>query len=254
MYNINNLTIIKFGGSLIKKKQISNKILKEIAKISCTQQVILIHGGGYEVDTFLKKLSLKKTIIDGLRFTNLNVLKIVEMVLSGNINKYFVSELIKNDVNAVGISGKDGRSVICNYIDKKKFGYVGKPVKIDKKLINVLLNEKFIPVVSSIASDSNGNSVNVNADILASALAISFKANRLIFLTDVPGVIDKRGNTINDIKIKDINEMIRIGIITDGMIPKIESCAESIEKGVNEVWIINGLTGIKNMNGSVIRK
>jgi acetylglutamate kinase len=254
MYNINNLTIIKFGGSLIKKKQISNKILKEIAKISYTQKVILIHGGGYEVDVFLKKFSLKKTIIDGLRFTSLNVLKIVEMVLSGKINKYFVSELIKNNVNAVGISGKDGKSVVCNYIDKKKFGYVGKPVDVNKKLINVLLNEKFVPVISSIASDFNGNSINVNADILASALAISFKANKLIFLTDVSGVIDKSGNTINDIKIKDINKMIKTGSITDGMIPKIKSCAESVNKGVNEVWIINGLTGIKNMNGSVIKK
>ncbi|GHT50956.1 acetylglutamate kinase [Endomicrobiia bacterium] len=247
-----SLTVVKFGGSLIKIPQAQNKFFKELAEISQRQRIILVHGGGPEINALLDKFAVTSKFVNGLRFTDENTLGIVEMALSGKVNRVLTTELIKNGANAVGISGKDAKSVICKQI--KELGFVGKPVKVNKKLIDTLINAGFLPVVASVASDVKGNVMNINADTLASSIATAFKADKLIFLTDVPGVLDKNKNTIKDIKIKQIDALIKDKTITDGMIPKIKGCADSIRKGVSEVWIADGTSGIQGIKGTVIKK
>ncbi|MDR1401092.1 MAG: acetylglutamate kinase [Endomicrobium sp.] len=246
------LTVVKFGGSLSSNVKIRDKFLEETAKISRTQNIILVHGGGPEINTLLEKFAIESRFVDGLRFTDAKTLEIVEMALSGKVNRILTTGLIKNGVNAVGISGKDGRSVICKQL--KKFGLVGgEPIKIDKKLINTLIKNGFLPVIASIAADVKGNVVNVNADTLAASIAAIFRARRLIFLTDVAGVLDENKTTIKKIKISEIKTLIRNRTIIGGMIPKIKGCADSIKKGVKEVWIADGMNGILDIKGTVIK-
>ncbi|MDR0618020.1 MAG: acetylglutamate kinase [Endomicrobium sp.] len=246
------LMVVKFGGSLTKDFKSQKKFLKELAEISRKQKVILIHGGGSEINFLLEKFSIKSKFINGLRFTDKEVLSVAEMVLSGKVNRNLVAGLIKNKVKAVGVSAKDANTVICKQI--KRLGFVGEPVKVNKKLIEVLLKEDFLPVIASIACDSNANSLNVNADTLTSAIASAFKAQKLVFLTDVCGVLDKDNKTIEEIKMKDVDSLIKNKIITGGMIPKIQACLNSLKKGVQEVWIVDGASGIIKMNGTVIKK
>ena len=246
-----NLTVVKFGGSLTANIQARDKFLKETAKISRTQNIILVHGGGPEINVLLEKFAIKSEFVDDLRFTDAATLDVVEMALSGKVNRILTTSLIKNGANAVGISGKDGRSVICKQL--KKFGFVGEPTKIDKKLIDILMKNGFLPVIASIAADVKGNVMNVNADTLAASIAVTFKARRLIFLTDVAGVFDKNKNTIKEIRVKEVRTLIKDQTIVGGMIPKIKGCVNSIKKGVKEVWIANGMSGVQDVKGTVIK-
>jgi acetylglutamate kinase len=246
------LIVIKFGGSLTKNPKAQKEFLKELSKISQKQKVILVHGGGPEINLLLEKFSIKSRFVNGLRFTDEKILSATEMVLSGKVNKGLVTGLLKNNVKAVGISAKDANSVICKQINN--LGFVGEPIKVNKKLIEVLLKENFLPVVASIACDNKANSLNVNADTVASAIAVAFKAQKLIFLTDICGVLNKNKKTIKKIKIKNVDCLIKDKTITGGMIPKIQACVNSIIKGVKEVWIIDGAKGIIEMKGTVIKK
>ncbi|MDR1522605.1 MAG: acetylglutamate kinase [Endomicrobium sp.] len=247
-----SLIVVKFGGSLTKNPKAQKEFLKKLSKISQKQRVILVHGGGPEINLLLEKFSIRSKFINGLRFTDEKVLSIVEMALSGKVNKSLVTGLLKNNVKAIGISAKDANSVICKQV--KSLGFVGEPVKVNKKLIEVLLKENFLPVVASIACDSNANSLNVNADILASAIASAFKAQKLIFLTDVCGILNKDKKTIKEIRAKNINFLIKDKTIINGMIPKVQACLNSLKKGVREVWIVDGAKGITAMQGTVIKK
>jgi acetylglutamate kinase len=247
-----SLTVLKFGGSLTKNPQAQAKFLKDLAGISQRRRFILVHGGGPEINSMLEKFAVESKFVNGLRYTHADALNVVELALSGKVNRILTTELIKNGANAVGISGKDGKSVICKQV--KELGFVGEPIKVNKKLIEVLTDSGFLPVVASIASDSRGNVVNVNADALAAAVAVAFKAEKLIFLTDVPGVFNKNKKTIREINIKNVNSLIKDETITGGMIPKVKSCVDSVKKGVREVWIADGISGIKNIKGTVIKK
>jgi acetylglutamate kinase len=247
-----SLTVVKFGGSLTKNPKAQAKFLKELAEISRRRKFILVHGGGPEINAMLEKFFVTSKFVNGLRYTDADTLSVVELALSGKVNRILTTELIKNGANAVGISGKDGRSIICKQV--KELGFVGDPVKVNKKLIEVLLNAGFLPVVASIAQDAVGNVMNVNADTLASSIASAFKAEKLIFLTDVPGVFNKNKRIIKGIKIKDVDVLIKSEAITGGMIPKIKGCVNSVKKGVKEVWVADGESGIKNIKGTVIKK
>ncbi|MCL2389538.1 MAG: acetylglutamate kinase [Elusimicrobia bacterium] len=246
------LTVIKFGGSLTKNPKAQDKFLKELVVISKKEKIILVHGGGPEINALLNKLNITSKFINGLRHTCAAGLEAVEMALSAKVNKMITTKLLKYGASAVGISGKDGASVICKPV--KDLGFVGEPVKINKHLIDTLLKGNFLPVVSSVCADAKMQGLNVNADSLASALAVAFKADKLIFLTDVAGVLNADKKTIPELQLSKINELIKQGVVTGGMIPKIQGCAESIKKGVKEVWIINGAEGIKKMKGTVIKK
>ncbi|MDR2457971.1 MAG: acetylglutamate kinase [Clostridiales Family XIII bacterium] len=249
---MNSLVVVKFGGSLTKDPKVQTKFLKELAVISRKQKSILVHGGGPEINAMLEKFSVISKFVNGLRYTDADTLSVVELALSGKVNRALTTALIKNGANAVGISGKDGKSVICKRV--KKLGFVGEPVKINKKLIGILLKEDFLPVIASIAQDVKGNVLNVNADTLAASIASVFKAEKLIFLTDVPGVFDKNKKIIKEIKMKDVNTFIKNKVITGGMVPKIEGCVNSVKNGVKEVLIGDGANGIKNIRGTVIKR
>lgn len=247
-----NIIVVKFGGSLTKNKDAQKKFIKDLAELSKKEKIILVHGGGPEINNLLLKFNIESKFVDGLRYTNEQTLEVVEMALSGKVNKMLTSELIKCGVNAVGISAKDGSIALCKTI--KKLGFVGNPVKINTKLLEILIRNGFFPVLSSVGIDNKAHSVNVNADTLAMDIAIAFKASKLIFLTDVAGVLDGDKKTIKEVKIKNVDGLIKSNIITGGMIPKINSCKHAVEKGVKEVLIIDGILGIKKMKGTIIRK
>ncbi|MDR1926076.1 MAG: acetylglutamate kinase [Endomicrobium sp.] len=247
-----SLTVVKFGGSLVKNSLAQSKFLKELAGISQSQEIILVHGGGPEINALLEKFSVSSKFVNGLRFTDVDALSITEMALSGKVNRVLVTGLIKNGANAVGVSGKDGKSVICKRV--KALGFVGEPIKVNKKLIDVLIKSGFLPVIASVASDIKGNVLNVNADVLAASIAVNFKAQRLIFFTDVRGVLDKNENTIKEIKTREISNLIKNKTIIGGMIPKVNSCADSVKNGVQEVWIADGISGIQKIKGTVIKE
>ncbi len=249
---MSELTVVKFGGSSTKNPQVQSKFLEELALISKRQNIILVHGGGPEINVLLEKFAITSKFVNGLRFTDADTLSVVEMALSGKVNRILTTGLIKNGANAVGISGKDGKSVICRQVEQ--LGFVGEPVKVNRKLIDILIKAGFLPVIASIAADAEGNIMNVNADTLAASIATAFKVQKLIFLTDVAGVLDKNNNTIKEIKIKEINSLIEDKTITGGMIPKIKGCAESVKKGVKEVWIAEGISGIQKIRGTIIKK
>lgn len=246
------ITVVKFGGSLTKNKEAQKKFIKDLAQLSKKENIILIHGGGPEINALLEKLNIESKFVNGLRYTDEKTLEVVEMALSGKVNKMLTAELIKCGVQSVGISAKDGSIAVCQLI--KDLGFVGKPVKINKKLLDVLMKNGFLPVLSSVGIDKNANAVNINADLLATSVAVSFKASKLIFLTDVAGVLDINKKTIKEIKIKNIDNLIKTNVITGGMIPKINSCKDAVKKGVKEVFIIDGASGIKKLNGTIIKK
>jgi len=246
-----NITVIKFGGSLTKNKEAQKNFIKELAEISKTQNIVLVHGGGPEINNLLTRLNIVSKFVNGLRYTDEQTLEVVEMALSGKVNKMLTAELIKHGVKAVGISARDASIAVCNV--NEELGFVGEPVQIDISLIETLIKGGFFPVISSVGMAKDTHALNVNADVLATNIAIAFKADKLIFLTDVAGVLDKDKKTIKEIKISEIDNLIKNEVITGGMIPKINSCKQAVEKGVKEVLIIDGVSGITKLNGTVIK-
>jgi acetylglutamate kinase len=249
---LKDIVVIKFGGSLSSNKAAWKKFMSDLSSLVKKNNIVLVHGGGPEVSSWLERLGIATKFVDGLRYTDEASLEVVEMVLSGKVNKTIVSELLKNKINSVGISCKDGS--VCISTRNDKLGFVGEPCKVNDKLIQVLLKNKFLPVVSSLSINAKGETLNVNADSVAMALAKALKAKRLILLTDVEGVLDSHKKTIRRIRAKEIPGLITQGIVTGGMIPKVKACADSIKAGVKEVWIASGVYGIKQLKGTVISK
>lgn len=246
------ITVIKFGGSISKDEAIRKVFLKNLAALSRKEAVVLVHGGGPEINKWLAKAGIESKFINGLRYTDGPTLEIVEMVLSGKVNKGLVGELNRSGVMAVGLSGKDGRMALCKR--KTELGFVGEPVRIDTKLVLNLLKNGFLPVISSLGFDKQGNTLNVNADSIAMGLAKGMKAEKLILLTDVAGVLDADKKMIPKIKIKEAGKLIKRGVITGGMIPKIKACAEAIRAGVKQIWIAHGSSDLARLRGTVIKK
>ncbi len=173
------------------------------------------------------------------------------MVLSGKVNKYFVGELYNRGVLACGISGRDCGLAPSKQI--KELGFVGEPVKINPNIIKTLISAGFMPVVSSLGLGAKGEALNLNADSLAMAIAVSLKARRLVLLTDVPGVLDENHKTIPCLKRPEVNRLISRGIVSGGMIPKIKACARSVKNGIKEVWIANGAESMTKLKGTLIK-
>jgi acetylglutamate kinase len=245
-----SITVVKFGGSLSKNEAARKKFLKDLAALSKKENVVLVHGGGPEINAWLARLGIESKFVGGLRYTDAATLEVVEMVLSGKVNKGFVTDLAKLGVRAVGLSGKDGKTALCSRI--KDLGFVGEPKKVDASLVKTLLAAGYVPVLSSIGFDATGQALNINADSLAMGLAIGLKARRLILLTDVPGVLDGDKKTIEKIRTGSIAALLSGGVVTGGMIPKIKACARSITCGVREVWIADGMAGLAKLKGTVI--
>ena len=236
----NKVIVIKFGGHAMGKKEYVKTFAQDV---SLLQQVgilpIVVHGGGPQIGEMLKKLKIESNFIDGLRVTDAATIDVVEMVLCGIINKSIVSAISNEGANAVGISGKDASLVICEK-DNPELGYVGNPIHINTKLITTLVENDYIPVISPIGTNEEGETFNINADTMAGTIASALKADRLLLLTDVSGVKDKSDNKIEKASTEEIKKLIKENVIKDGMIPKVNTAIDSIEKGVRAVVILDG--------------
>ena len=232
--------VIKLGGAAMSNIDNLSSFARDIVLMKqCKVNPIIIHGGGPMINSALEKSGVNFDFIDGKRVTDENAVKIVEMVLSGDLNKTIVSSINSQGGSGVGISGKDASLVICEK-DQPKLGFVGKPVLINTKLITTLVENDFIPVISPIGTNEKGETFNINADTMAGSIASALKADRLLLLTDVSGVKDKNGDKIDKASLKEIKKLINQNIIKDGMIPKVNTATDAIAKGVRAVVILDG--------------
>ena len=211
---------------------------------------VVVHGGGPQIGGMLARLGIKSQFAGGLRITDAATIEIVEMVLAGSINKQIVGFINEAGGKAVGLCGKDGNMVLArkasgNAVDPQSgseidLGFVGEPESVDTAVLTQILGRDLIPVLAPVATSKEGITYNVNADTFAGAIAGALGAKRLLFLTDVPGVLDKNGQLIKELRVDDIRRLIAEGTITGGMIPKVETCLYALEQGVEGVVILDG--------------
>jgi len=239
--------VIKYGGNAMINEELKSSVMEDITLLKFIGlNPIVVHGGGPDISAELNNHNIKSEFINGLRYTDKDAIKIAQMVLIGKTNKEIVSLLNAKGGRAVGISGIDGGFIQCRkrftMVDgiKKDLGFVGDIVDVNRSVLDILSSDQYIPVVAPIGTDEEGNSYNINADTVASEVAIATKAEKLILLTDVEGVKDADGNIIYEGDQKLFTDMIENGTINGGMIPKIKGCIDAINSGVNGVHIIDG--------------
>uniref|UniRef100_A0A7C4S5B5 Acetylglutamate kinase n=1 Tax=Geoglobus ahangari TaxID=113653 RepID=A0A7C4S5B5_9EURY len=246
--------VIKIGGHAMVNEEILEKTVKDILLLYFVGiKPVVVHGGGPEISEKMEKFGIKPKFVDGLRVTDKDTIEVVEMVLDGKINSKIVSYFIKNGGKAVGISGKDGLLIVAKKKKVRKkignseveidLGYVGETEFVNPHILEILIQNGYIPVVSPLAIDLNGNIYNMNADIVAGDIAAALKAKKLIMLTDVDGIYRDRNDKtslITSTTSKELEEMLKEGIIEGGMIPKVESILRALKGGVDKAHIING--------------
>jgi len=234
------IIVIKLGGHAM----VSDEALETFARdVVLMRQVginpVIVHGGGPMIDSMLDKLNIKSEFIDGKRVTDSETISVVEMVLSGNVNKKIVQAINKQDGRAVGLSGKDAKLINCVQ-DKPELGLVGTPKDVNPEVIFNLFENDMIPVIAPLGSGIDGETLNINGDTVSGAIAAALKADRLLLLTDVSGVKDKDGSIITELNSNQIKNWINEGIISGGMIPKTETALMALEGGVRGVVILDG--------------
>jgi acetylglutamate kinase len=239
-----NTIVIKCGGAVMTDINLIYKIIEDIILLyNLGLKLIIVHGGGPMINFWLNKVNIKTLFKNGLRVTDEKTLEVVEMVLCGKINGELVNLLNINKVQAVGLSGKDGGFITANSIDDTSSNLVGKIISINPTLINLLVDNNYLPVIAPIASDLSGQSYNINADIVAGEIACAMNAHKLIILTDTPGILLDGSDpttllsSLDTIKVK---ELIHQNIITGGMLPKVNCCLKAISHGVSSTHIIDG--------------
>ncbi|NLX78895.1 MAG: acetylglutamate kinase [Clostridiales bacterium] len=239
----NKIIVIKYGGNAMLNCSLKKSVMRDIVLLSLIGiKVVLVHGGGPEISDMLSKTGKESKFIGGLRVTDEETMDIVQMVLAGKINKELVSLINSIGGKAIGLSGIDGAMIEAQQLSQE-LGFVEEIVNIDAKIINDVLEKGYIPVVSSIGYDRHGNSYNINADTAAAEIASSLKATSFILMTDTVGLLrDKNdaGTLIPKVSIDEAPELIKSGIISDGMLPKVSCCINAVEKGVERVFIIDG--------------
>ncbi len=235
--------VIKYGGSAQINPDLKDNFAQDIVLLHLVGiKPVIVHGGGKKISSLLDRLEVQSEFIDGMRVTDESVMEVVEMVLSGNINKEITSLLNHHGAKAIGINGKDGNLIKAKPLDRDKYGLVGEITKVDKKVLKKLIKEDFIPVIAPIASgkDVNHPGFNINADFAACKIATALKAEKIIYLTDTPGILDKNGELISTIDRTEIDKLKNDGTIKGGMIPKIDACLEALQGGVKRAQIIDG--------------
>ena len=234
------IIVIKLGGHAMTSDQGMETFARDVALM---RQVginpIIVHGGGPMINAMLKKLKIESKFVNGKRVTDQATMEVVEMVLSGSVNKKIVQAINDQGGRAVGLSGKDAKLIECKQADKD-LGMVGSPSKINPSVINTLIENDTIPVIAPLGYGPRGETFNINADTAAGAIASALKADRLLLLTDVSGVKNSSGEVITELSTKQITDMIQEGIISEGMIPKTETALHAIEGGVRAVVILDG--------------
>lgn len=251
----NKTVVVKYGGHAMGDAALGKAFAQDIALLKQSGvNPIVVHGGGPQIAAMLKKMGIESRFEGGLRVTDEKTVEIVEMVLAGSINKEIVALINAEGEWAIGLCGKDGNMVYAEKAHKTltdadsniervlDLGFVGEPVEVDRTLLDLLAKSEMIPVLAPVAPGRDGHTYNINADTFAGAIAGAVEASRLLFLTDVPGVLDKNGKLIDELTVSEAHALIADGTISGGMIPKVETCIEAIERGVKGVVILNGKT------------
>ncbi|MBQ8380693.1 MAG: acetylglutamate kinase [Clostridia bacterium] len=237
------VVVVKYGGNAMINEQLKEQVMEDIALLWLIGvKVVLVHGGGPEINELMNKLGKKAEFVNGLRVTDKETVDIVQMVLAGKVNKSLVTLLQMKGGHAVGLSGIDG-GLIEAEIKDERLGYVGRITKIRPQPINDLLEKNYIPVISTVAGDKNGNVYNINGDTAAAYIAGALGAERLLMMTDIAGILrdkDDVSSLIHEITISEANKLYEDGVISGGMIPKVECCIDAINKGVGKVTILDG--------------
>jgi acetylglutamate kinase len=247
------VVVVKYGGHAMGNDKLAREFARDIVLLEQTAiNPVVVHGGGPQIEAMLKEVGVKSHYAGGLRVTDARTLEIVEMVLAGSINKQMVGYINEAGGKAIGLCGKDGNMVVArklkrtvvdpdSHIEKVvDLGFVGEPDKVDTTVLDQILGRELIPVLAPVAAAENGGTFNVNADTFAGAIAGALRAKRLLLLTDVPGVLDKSKNLIKELSVDDARKRIADGTIAGGMIPKVETCIDALERGVEGAVILDG--------------
>jgi acetylglutamate kinase len=243
------IVVVKYGGHAMGEENLARQFARDIVLLEQTAiNPVVVHGGGPQIEAMLKRVGVQSQFTAGLRITDAATLEIVEMVLAGSINKQMVGYINE----AGGLSGKDGNMVIARKLTRTvvdpgseiervvDLGFVGEPEKVNTMVLDQILGRELIPVLAPVAAAANGGTFNVNADTFAGAIAGALKAKRFLLLTDVPGVLDKSKTLIKELSVDDARRLIADGTISGGMIPKVETCIDALERGVEGVVILDG--------------
>jgi acetylglutamate kinase len=247
------IVVVKYGGHAMGDRAAAEDFAEDMVLLEqAGVKPIVVHGGGPQIGRMLEKLGIRSEFKGGLRVTDQATVEVVEMVLAGSINKQIVGWIGAEGGKAVGLCGKDGNMVIARKLTRTAIdpdsqieqvidlGFVGEPEHVNREVLDQVLGAELIPVLAPVAIGRDGETYNVNADTFAGAIAGAMQAKRLLLLTDVPGVLDKNKNLIPEMTIEDCRRLIADGTITDGMIPKIETCIYALERGVEAVVILDG--------------
>ena len=241
-YN-NKIIVVKYGGNAMINDELKEAVMGDIVLLSLIGiKVVLVHGGGPEITEMLIKINKKSEFIDGLRVTDKETVDIVQMVLAGKINKNLVNLLENKGGKAIGLSGIDGHMIEAEKLDEVH-GYVGEITKVDVQPILDVIEKGYIPVISTVGYDKEGNTYNINADTAAARIAGELKAESLISMTDIDGILRDKNDPstlISKIYVSEAPQLMREGVISGGMIPKVNCCIEAIRRGVHKVFIIDG--------------
>ena len=249
-----SIIVVKYGGHAMGDEEVARSFARDMVLLEQSGvNPVVVHGGGPQIGAMLKKLGIKSEFAAGLRITDKATVEIVEMVLAGSINKQIVGFINAAGGRAIGLCGKDGNMVTATKVTRVldhalnqeidlDLGFVGDPSKVDTTVLDQVLGRELIPVLAPVCQGADGETYNVNADTFAGAIAGAVKAKRLLFLTDVPGVLDKDKQLIKELSVSQIRALIADGTITGGMIPKVETCIYAIEQGVEGVVILDGKT------------
>jgi acetylglutamate kinase len=247
------IVVVKYGGHAMGAENVAREFARDIVLLEQTAiNPVVVHGGGPQIEAMLKKVGVQSQYAAGLRITDEKTLEIVEMVLAGSINKQMVGYINEAGGKAVGLCGKDGNMVVARKLTRTvidpdsaiekvvDLGFVGEPDKVDTMVLTQILGRELIPVLAPVAAAPNCGTFNVNADTFAGAIAGALHAKRLLLLTDVPGVLDKSKNLIKELSVDDARRLIADGTISGGMIPKVETCIDALDRGVEGVVILDG--------------
>ena len=245
--------VVKYGGHAMGDAALGQAFARDIALLKQSGvNPVVVHGGGPQIGKMLDKMGIESEFRGGLRVTDKKTVEIVEMVLAGSINKEIVALINAEGEWAIGLCGKDGNMVFAEKAHKTMrdsdsniekvvdLGFVGEPVEVDRTLLDLLAKSEMIPVIAPVAPGRDGETYNINADTFAGAIAGALNAERLLFLTDVPGVLDKSGELIDQLTVDQARALIADGTISGGMIPKVETCIDALQRGVKGVVIVNG--------------
>jgi acetylglutamate kinase len=245
--------VVKYGGHAMGEEELAIQFGEDIALL---KQVginpVVLHGGGPQINAMLKRLAIQSTFVDGLRVTDAAMVEVVEMVLAGTVNKQVAGLINRAGALAVGICGKDGGLIRARKLTRTRhdpgskieevldLGFVGEPEHVDARVIHALTGAGLIPVIAPVGTGEDGQTYNINADTVAGAIAGALNARRLLMLTDVPGVLDEEKRLIPEMTIADVERAIAQGVITDGMIPKVENCVNAVRQGAQGAVILDG--------------